>query len=51
MSYEDADEAELFVALRWNVPPVEAIDRLHALLAKIGDELAPFADRLGVGLG
>jgi hypothetical protein len=49
--YEDDDEPELFVALRWNAPLVDAIDRLRALYAEIGDQLAPFADRLGVGLG
>jgi hypothetical protein len=49
--YPDDDEPELFVALRWNVPPMEAIDRLRSLYAEIGDRLAPFAERLGVGLG
>jgi hypothetical protein len=47
--FED-EEPHLFLGLRTGLPVNESIDRLRDLYAEIGDLLAPFADRLSVGL-
>ena len=47
--FED-EEPHLFLGLRTGLPLNESIDRLRALHAEIGDLLAPFAERLSVGL-